>query len=156
MQWVAQDDPYGCGVACVAMVADKTYADVKALVGRGWTGQNDGLTYYELFDLLSQLGFAVRGLRHTMEARNRPERLWPPDPFSDVHIVLVDGFESGHFVVWCRDGRVLDPARPGVYGLQDYEHVAQVLGVYRAESLTAAAAKKFFEAPGYVLPGQLS
>lgn len=32
IQWVGQDAPDGCGIACVAMVAERSYAEVKRLV----------------------------------------------------------------------------------------------------------------------------
>lgn len=134
IQRVQQEDPYGCGVACVAMVSGLSYGEVRRLLGssvaRRLLGGGYGLTYYTLFDLLSHLGFACLNLWRTNQLNERPRDPWPPEPMADAHICSVSLPTGGHFVVWLRDGTVLDPARSGSFALNDYPHPPeQIIGI---------------------------
>lgn len=129
MNHVRQEEPFGCGIACVAMVAGTTYAEVRALLGDWWTGRTRGMTHYVVFELLSHLGFACINSWHTNQLNYRPREPWPPEPLADVHIVMVNVSGGSHFVVWLRDGTVWDPDRAGPQSLSDYPPPSQVIGI---------------------------
>ena len=130
---IRQKDPYGCGVACVAMVAGVSYEDVQALLGNWWNGRDQGMTHYVLFELLSHYGFAVQNFFRTNQLRYQPREPWPPEPVAPVSVAMTVTAQGGHFVVWLEDGTVLDPLCEGTHTLADYEGVRQVIGVHETE-----------------------
>lgn len=124
VRWVGQEDINGCGVACLAMVTGKTYADVAAEVpARSF--HNDGVHDSFMDALLAGWGFAVarRFVGTGADA-------WTPEPFADVHLCVVGhGAENDHCVVMISDGTVLDPNRAGKWKLSDYPYVVSVAAV---------------------------
>jgi hypothetical protein len=138
IQHVRQVDAFGCGIACVAMVTGRSYADVRALIEAWWNDRPHGLTHYVLFEMLSHLGYATVNLWETNQLQYRPREPWPPAPFADAHIVLIPFPSGAHYVVWLRDGAVLDPAKDGAFTLADYIPPRQVIGVFPVAGLGAA------------------
>jgi hypothetical protein len=84
----------------------------------------------ELVAILKRLGY--RSEWHRSRAIGVQ---WPPNPFADRHLVqctvAVDS-PVDHFVVWLRDGRVLDPLNQHhPDSLAEYYRVNYVIGVTR-------------------------
>ncbi len=97
---VKQEDAYGCGIACAAMMCESdriTYQFVKTVWKKHCNGdeqrltQGGGLRYTEIIDLLHLLG----------------ARMVPNVAPTFVQITK-NG--NGHFVVIDRQGRILDPS----------------------------------------------
>lgn len=126
---VQQEYAMGCGVACVATVAQRPYKEVAALLP-GWDGSS-GKTHNVIGELLHHFEFAYSILYQTCQFTNEAREVWPVPPFADSHIVCVDSPIGAHYVVWLRSGAVLDPARDGVKALSDYGRIHHIIGVYR-------------------------
>lgn len=134
MRHVMQADGYGCGLACLAIVTDKTYDEVKAwdgFVGKNF--RNAGLTYDDLMQYLGDHGFATmfrwRYLPGSCTQQRNVRSPWPSPSFAPVHLVGVrDGM---HLVVLLPDGTVLDPSVARPMRLEECGHVAWMMGVFR-------------------------
>lgn len=132
MIWVRQEDPEGCGLAVLAMLSERTYAEVRAdmvaFYHDAWDRVIDfserGLIYMDLDRALGQRGFYVQHRYHTWPIA------WPPEAFARMHYASVEQ-PSGrsHFVAVDADGSVLDPLREGRYRLADWPKVNQIVGV---------------------------
>lgn len=127
VRWVRQEDAYGCGLAVLAMLTGRTYAEAKERVR---TFQNEpcnwaanGCTHYTLDRFLAGDGWYVQ----------RRYNAWTElssEPFADIHYASVQQpSNNGHFVVVLGDGTVLDPNREGRYRLSDWAHVNQIVGL---------------------------
>jgi len=134
LQWVKQEDDWGCTIAAYAMILGRTYASVRddfaVYIARkeGWRG------VCSLFDgdqYLTSQGFAVARIFRYWRGEIREE--WPPQPFGDIHlcdVIVSEGSSGSHSVVMLRDGSVLDPLMPEPRRLTDYhkvQHVALVV-----------------------------
>lgn len=88
MNHVRQADRYGCGLACVAMVAGLTYAEVRGQIG-GWFNapERRGVTHYVVLEMLGQLGFTYRFLWRTDQRTYEDREPWPPEPFAPAHVI---------------------------------------------------------------------
>jgi hypothetical protein len=133
IQWVRQEDKYGCVIASIAMVTGKTYSEVKAMfTHHSYDFSKSGLGGYDTDQCLAELGFATSRLYvNTLQGR-RPESEWPPQPFTGMHICQVivnENSQQGHSVVMLADGKVLDPETPEPKRLTDYYRVNNVAGV---------------------------
>lgn len=122
--WVGQEDSFGCGIACVAMITGQGYADVKAALPDPEYLVKTGMPFRHLSDL----GYVVDNPRH--EATT-----WPPEPFAELHLceVHVGDAPHGHMVVMLGDGSVLDPLTTDGRRLTDYEAVYIVAAVVPAK-----------------------
>lgn len=139
IEWVAQEEASGCGIACLAMVLGVDYETAVQLVPSYAAGR-DGLTERELDEVLAEQGLAVArkwATYHTGRHGKRPAPArvpWPPAIFGEVHIACVTGRDSSatdHFVVVLRDGTVLDPADRRNCRLVDYDAVDWVAALVR-------------------------
>jgi len=110
------------------MVTGRTYGEVAELLS-GWDGLK-GWTHTTVQELLHHFGFAYSILYSTCQFTNERREVWPVPPFADAHIVCVDSLIGAHYVVWLRDGSVLDPAREGTSKLSDYGRAHHIIGVY--------------------------
>jgi hypothetical protein len=136
--WVAQEEPYGCGCAAVAMIVGVSYMDIKSYVERDFDKQ--GMTSSDWQLVLAELGYACQIIHRVKQYpwRNCERNVWPPEPWAQVHLceVIVPGSAHGsHMVVMEADGKVLDPMTPEPKWLGDYEHVLQVAGVTHAPTI---------------------
>jgi hypothetical protein len=138
-----QEDPYGCAIACVAMLTGATYGELRAEYLDGLPPSNFahrrplvdcGTTHPCTDGLLARRGFAVA-------------RVWVsgfnaspvPDPWADAHMVSLQLPVGQHCIVLLRDGTVLDPAKdaPGrweSYRLYPVDYVAAVVPVHQARA----------------------
>lgn len=133
---MGQNDPAGCGAACLAMIVGCTYVaareEIDAML---WVHGDEpdprpkpvnwlegGITQYHLDRALYAHGF-FKQTRYSS---------WGWDlsvPFAPIHWAIVrQPSNNHHFVVMLEDGDVLDPLRDGRYNLSDWE-VLQVCGL---------------------------
>lgn len=113
VRYVAQDDPMGCGVACLAMVSGRTYAEVRADINPMQVER--GLADQTVLWWLNRHGFWHR--RSWMDGE------WGyPVPTSGVALMLT---HDAHWVVLA-DGVVLDPARPTPLPQYDFRQAIEV------------------------------
>lgn len=130
LRYVAQEDPAGCGVACLAMVSGRKYFQVRdslppeTLFYLTCAG-NAGLTDHSIIWWLHRNGFWHR--RSWMDGEGGR-----PVPTSGVALVLT---HDAHWVVLV-DGVVLDPARPTPLPHYDFRQAIEVLPPDRLASLT--------------------
>ena len=103
MKHVKQQDPNGCGLACVAMVAgdhvtyemarsvwlNKCHGDIRRILAGG-----DGLRIYEVMDLGHLFGI----------------KTWPLMAPAIVQVRSRSNQNNWHYVVVTEDGTILDPA----------------------------------------------
>ena len=133
VRWVAQEDPYGCGIAAFAMLLGITYQEARRLL----PDERPEETGMHVDDVLPDFGFATLvkhqwihwRIRNNKEERRTP---WPPEPFYGVHLCRVQVTATSpvfHWVIMLSDGSVLDPLTPTVRHLTDYEVVASVAAV---------------------------
>lgn len=131
--WVHQEDPYGCGLAVLAMLTDEPYDAVKTEVD-SWEGEGHngdwsagGVTHYTLDRYLIARGFYLQRIYKDSGLSD-----WPPDPWAPVHFASVkQPSGNSHFVFMDVHGRVLDPMREGVFTLADWPGVNNVVGLVR-------------------------
>jgi hypothetical protein len=67
---VTQEDPMGCGAACVAFVTNQSYSDIALKLGRD-KAHSFGFYLKELHSLLSELGFLYEGKYVKPKIKNR-------------------------------------------------------------------------------------
>lgn len=130
IQYIAQEEPGGCMVACVAMVTGHSYAAIRQMCAASY---NDGIHEVIADDLLGELGFAViRKYKHVPHLKaDRPE--WPMLPFAPVHICLVHATQGPHAVVMLDTGLVYDPWKRERHTLRDpdYTQIGHIAGVFK-------------------------
>jgi hypothetical protein len=128
VEWVRQEERYGCVVACLAMATARTYADVRRYFNRPF--DEGGMKNDEAYHYLATHGYAVAHLDEACAAAAGLE--WPPPPFARAHLASVYTDARPHMVVVAGDGRVLDPSfEPAIErSLHDYERVRSVAGIY--------------------------
>lgn len=127
---VRQEDPNGCLVACMAMIAGLSYQDVRALFPRVAQG---GLTHYAFMDFLARHDFAYQFLFKFDQTNYAVRDDWPRAPWADAHICGVDagrGGESSHGVVLLRDGTILDPMADAPRRMSDYPKCGYMCGIF--------------------------
>lgn len=137
IEWVRQEDSYGCVVATCAMLTGRTYREMKDFfVERsgdpdiGLSSKN-GLTHYNAEFALHEAGYWAQ-LKYRWYLNNQERPAWPPEPWAPVHycqVVVRGGSGAGHAVVMLADGTVLDPVAPEPHRLEDYEKVSLVIGL---------------------------
>jgi hypothetical protein len=132
IRWVKQEEPCGCGIACLAMLTGVDYWTVR----RAWPDEHNFATGgIDCHDATHYLG--DRGIAHVMRYRfelglNRVgaqviRRDWP-QPFAPGHIIAING--SRHDVVLLADGTVLDPQNETPRRLEDVGEVFLMIGVW--------------------------
>src|SRR5574343_1545757 len=57
VELVRQDDSHGCGIACIAMVMQKSYAEVEELWYNDFT--KDGITTKQICDFLGEHDYGI-------------------------------------------------------------------------------------------------
>lgn len=131
INWVQQEDKYGCTVAAVAMVVGKTYQEVRSYFTIDFS--KSGAILEDWHDYLFDNGFICHRTHRFLHLKeiNLRKPVWPPEPFAPIHICNVINEVSAHAVVMLENGDVLDPAWPGVHKLTDYKEVYWVTGCWK-------------------------
>lgn len=117
MHLIIQRGRYDCGLACVAMATGQSYDAVLGIMspGRRQLLERQGLTHYDIFELLFLLGhsyqYVIRWDRMRLEPDHDgrfPRRaVWPPEPWAPSHLAQL----PAHWVATDSNGRVFDPAQ---------------------------------------------
>ena len=126
---IQQKDGYGCGIACLAMIAGKTYDEVAVDFPR--INETFGMTFHDADAWLVDHGFALT--RKWMFKRgNVKVTPWPPHPWAKTHLVTVVRDAASHFVVLLEDGTVLDPVSGETTTLKNivYTEISLICGVH--------------------------
>lgn len=113
MQWVEQVEKGGCGIACLAMLLDTTYARIVEMAPDlcGKCGVEEAV----MFDFLAEHGYAVQRVEQAKASDGTKRKKWPPKPWADRHLVMVMQTKddvAAHYVVMDAKGNVYDPADP--------------------------------------------
>lgn len=126
---VRQEDPCGCVVASLAMIAGKSYSEVLDLYPFVRT-ENKGLSELYINHFCNEHGFAIQ-TKYCYVPDNRKRTVWPVEPWAEAHICMVTTHSNTtHAVVMLRDGTVLDPATEVPKRLADYKEVYSIRGIY--------------------------
>lgn len=127
MNQIHQRDYSGCGVACIAMLTDRTYEaardlaeEVLACKERDWSAK--GLSLLEVSVVIKADGWELDYIDYHAF-------VWPPRPWAERHL----GYNKMHFIAIEADGRVLDTYRDGRHGtmLSDWPDLQVVAGLSR-------------------------
>ena len=132
IQWVEQVDSGGCGIACLAMLLDTTYARIVELAPE--LCGKCGVEMRDMDHFLAENGLSVRRLwpSKRFDGARRPK--WPVKPFAEKHLVQVLQNRTDvwdHWVVMDEKGVVYDPADPEFKKsrLSRYHRVISIAGV---------------------------
>lgn len=116
----------GCGIACLAMLTGRTYAEARDWVDKShpqlW--RESGIGWAAIDHLLAWEGFAV-ARRHYASGQFSE----PFTPVSLCQVYVTGDLDSSHYVVMLADGSVLDPAFPDKTRMTDYGRVVCVCAV---------------------------
>jgi hypothetical protein len=135
-RYVAQEHPFGCAVACLAMIVGKTYGEMLAWLdaeGQPAVQRAKGLTAPVYCEALARHGCAV-AQRHLVDTLTNERRAsWPLAPFAPLHIAETMVSAGGHAVVMLADGTVLDPfdATRTSIAHPDYRQVNTIIGIWK-------------------------
>lgn len=154
---VRQEHSEGCLIACLAMVSDKTYADVFAMFTRHDPTES-GLNEYQVQDFLSQHGFSFQIInKYSWMGEDKRRGVWPAPLSAELTICRVDGGRGGewsHGIVVTRDGVAYDPVH-GVREWSEYDRVGSMMPLFRhprcADAALIAAAPEMLDAMKRVL-----
>ena len=133
MKYVKQREIYGCGIACIAMILEKPYEEIRAMFPPSvdkWI--NTGISHMYWESILFQEGFISQTfyevIGHTQEKRKQ----WAMEPFAPIHIIsVVTKSDNVHAVVMSNNKDVYDPNKEGIYKLADYNKVMSMTGVWK-------------------------
>lgn len=134
LRYVNQRADWDCGIACLAMVSDRSYEEIadefsahniqgvgiEGLLFDWWFRKND---------------FAVQCATPDVGCE------WPPMPFAPVHIVYVRATQGSHVCVMSSRGGILDPfnALRTTLAHPDYKSVRGVIGIWNIAGLKQQA-----------------
>src|SRR5688572_7230276 len=129
---VTQDEPYGCMIACLAMVLGKSYADVRKDFYTDFS--QEGIEMEKAADYLAENGFTV--IEKTMTNWMHRDRVKKEmlRPFAPVHIVRFQQYTDapfGHVVVMTNKGKFLCPQKSEEKVLMKSYAVSCVFGLYK-------------------------
>lgn len=133
MRLVRQQDRYGCALACLAMVLDRSYEAVRSDFGDPGFGH----VYTTWMPYLAFHGWAVQAIFRHDPVKVATRDPWPLAPWADLHLCSVDAGhgEGSHLVVMDRGGGVHDPAREGIGLMSDYPSVSYICGLFDVGAL---------------------
>lgn len=121
---VRQAEPFGCGIACIAMIAGKDYWQVRQIAPSDLMATREGINIDAMLWLLSYYGFHCR----LLYISNHIEE-WPvlDSPFN-ILLTFVKG--HNHWILHeDKKGNIYDPNRPGIQKLSDYRTPSHIIGV---------------------------
>ena len=130
--WVKQEDQNGCVVAAIAMIAGKSYAEIKAEL-RPKDLSTDAYTSFDAESYLYEQGYSLQKKWKHVCYRGVDRKAWPVLPFAPIHYVQVVNNPTGkaHAVVMLYNGDVLDPwTDERAKKLSDYLEVNEIIGIW--------------------------
>jgi len=134
INWIHQEHEYGCGIACLAMVCNSTYKQVKDwfLKHNIDIEAKNGGSFFEWELYLSEHGYSNTRRFKTINGIEREE--WPPKILGKINLCQVSTKSNrGHAIVLLADGTILDPYSEYNMSLSDYKSVDNILSIYKIE-----------------------
>lgn len=129
-RYIKQEERFGCVVACIAMLTNKTYIQVSKEFANNYNKHALALNKY--FNYLTDEGYNIiwKEAIHTNHKKDSRERKIMCTPFADWHLVSVQLFADGihHCVLMDSKGKVYDPD-PDIKCLRSLNIYYDVLGV---------------------------
>lgn len=136
MRYIAQQQPYGCAVAALAMVTDQEYNYVLRCF-EPFIHMNEGLQESHIAEFLYQHGHAWQTIyRHYQWGfPNRERRLWPPQPWAPRHLIMVTALHGWHIIAMDAAGNIGDPDQRSRKTIDHpaYKEVHWVMGCWRVK-----------------------
>lgn len=132
MKLVEQKEPYGCTVACLAMVLGATYEDVQSQFINDFTKR--AISFKQVLDYLGENGFSVL---HKEAKCYNDRHLFRDElfrPFAPVHIVHVRpraDMKSSHVVVMDQKGKIFCPGGHTEDEIRNAYEVTDTVGLYK-------------------------
>lgn len=131
VELVEQDDFGGCGVACLAMVMKKTYAEIADLWRRDFS--REGMTTQMICDFLGEHGYEVvyKAVKYFFDRNFARDELLKP--FAPVHIVSIRTYfddPHGHVVVMDSVGQVFCPSGNPHEIIDKAYLIDEIVGIY--------------------------
>lgn len=129
---VKQDEKFGCGIAVIATVLNKTYDEVRFDFGNDF--ERRGMFFHQILDYLGDFGYSIveKKIRNwNTKDFAKKEML---RPFAPVHIVSVKQFFDGnksHVVVMTDKGKILCPNGATDKQIRECYLVDQIAGLYK-------------------------
>lgn len=154
MKYVAQEEKFGCAIACMAMILGNTYQETKALLpdNRGF-GNKNGLTSHDYISFLYKFGYIGMTV-HACESHSQVIRK-PKDwikPLAGINIVSVINEHGLHAILWV-DGKIYDPNDIRNYlKIEDY-NVQGITGFWK-QGVKTEAASWLFDIPDFTEAGR--
>jgi len=120
VEFIEQRKKADCGIACAAMLANRLYAEVVAVVQVMHISTNKGMCLDKMFELLDEFGYFCR------EVDKLPQK-----GRALVTIQWKEKSMSGHYVVWdSRRKQFLDPLH-GVIGKREMLKYAEIESIWK-------------------------
>lgn len=130
MKYVKQEDKFGCTVACMAMILDKTYQDIAYNFPA--VNEKQGLCSMHYESFLFEHGYICYTLYPTIGWSQKKRENWPVEPFAPIHIVsVITNVNTSHAVIMDEVGRVYDPYKEGVFSLNDFSKINSITGFWK-------------------------
>ena len=120
---IKQEEPFGCVIAVIAMILQKSYQEIKSeLPSERNYGNKNGMTSDDMITFMWLYGFIgmefYKCESHTQRMRELDEWLKPIGQYNKVSVINEFG---PHAILWLPDGRVFDPNKLGVHKITDYK-----------------------------------
>lgn len=139
MNYVKQEQKYGCVFACIAMILNTDYWTVrndfpKYRFGKelgkieGISTTSDGLSYLFYNGYIGHTSYGIIGYSQVKQKPNE----WIIE-FAPLHIISVVLNGYNHACIW-KDGVVYDPFREGIYTIDDYEKINSITGFWEIKN----------------------
>lgn len=128
MNYIAQQDRFGCCVAVLAMLTDREYTAVAACFQTNFS--IEGIDAFEMTVWLAEQGYAT-AVKYPYYAPARAAReTWPAPPFAPRHFVFTTSKgKYSHCVAMDALGGIYDPADRTRRRIEDYGKTYLIGGV---------------------------
>lgn len=128
---VKQKDKCGCGVACLAMLTNKTYDAVRSEFRCDF--ETDGMTTKTFVDYLGDAGFSVLHKQISHYADKDMMRDEMAKPFAHAHAAVIKWkADTGeHFVVMDAKGKFYCPSGLETSEVESAYIISEVIGIYK-------------------------
>lgn len=120
INYIRQEDKYGCALACMAMILGISYKEIKNMWPEKY-GTHEGVADFMQASFLFTKGYLnhteYKTEAHTQRKRKPSEWI---KPFAPMHIVSAITSNGPHALLWMSDRRVYDPNMRGIQKISDY------------------------------------
>jgi hypothetical protein len=132
MKLILQEERFGCTIACMAMVLDQTYAQVRQYFETDF--DKDGLDFEKIVEFLGDNGLSIlhkKSLNYAHKDIHRKELF---KPFAPAHIVRVlpqfDN-EFAHVIAMDSKGKIFCPSGETDATIRSCYSVTDTIGLYK-------------------------